>query len=56
MTGGCPEKCKDGLTKRRTSLNPIPPVGMRMLSSNPMKVFLVPASEAHGKMRGVDEK
>jgi len=29
---------------------------MRTLSSDPMKVFFVPASEAHGKMRGVEEK
>ena len=33
------EKKKDGFTKRQTSLNPVPPVGMRSLSSDPMKVF-----------------
>jgi hypothetical protein len=32
-------KEEDGSTKQRTSLDPVPPVGMRTLSSDPMKVF-----------------
>jgi hypothetical protein len=50
------KKKRTGSPSDKPVLNPVPPVGMRLLSSDPMKVFFMPASEAHGKMRGVEEK
>jgi hypothetical protein len=43
------QKERTGSPSDKTSLNPVPPVGMRTLSSDPMKIFPCCPSEAHGK-------
>ncbi len=49
-TAGCSAKRKGRVHQAtKFALNPVPPVGMRLLSSDPMKVFPCLSSEAHGK-------
>jgi hypothetical protein len=53
--GGCPKrnpKERTGSPPYAHVMDPVLPVGMRLLSSDPMKVFLVPSSEAHVKNGG----